>query len=70
MKIATNTELAERLSELIDFDCGSILDGAAPDALADALLAQLIATASGERTTQADRLGQHDFIFWRRDISL
>ncbi|OYT91742.1 MAG: altronate hydrolase [Burkholderiales bacterium PBB3] len=70
MKIASNTELAERLSELIDFDCGSILEGAAPDALADALLAQLIATASGERMTQADRLGQHDFIFWRRDISL
>lgn len=70
MKIASNTELAERLSELIDFDCGSILEGAAPDALADALLTQLIATASGERTTQADRLGQHDFIFWRRDISL
>ena len=70
LKVSSNTEVAERLSEIIDFDCGSILRGAAPQVLADELLAQIIATASGQQTTQADRLGQHDFIFWRRDISL
>jgi altronate hydrolase len=62
--------VAERLSEIIDFDCGSILQGVAPQVLADQLLAQMIATASGQQVTQADRLHQHDFIFWRRDISL
>lgn len=70
VKVASNTDVATRLSELIDFDCGSILRGADPDGLADALLAQIVATASGQTQTQADRLGQHDFIFWRRDISL
>lgn len=70
VKISSNTDVATRLSELIDFDCGSILQGADPEALADTLLAQIVATASGQVQTQADRLGQHDFIFWRRDISL
>ena len=70
VKVSSNTDVATRLSELIDFDCGSILQGADPEGLADALLAQIVATASGHTQTQADRLGQHDFIFWRRDISL
>jgi altronate hydrolase len=70
VKVSSNTELATRLSELIDFDCGSILQGADPQDLADALLAQIVEIASGHTQTQADRLGQHDFIFWRRDISL
>ena len=70
VKVSSNTDVATRLSELIDFDCGTILQGADPEALADALLAQIVATASGQTQTQADRLGQHDLIFWRRDISL
>jgi hypothetical protein len=36
----------------------------------DGLLEQIVAIASGQKLVQADRLGQHDFIFWRRDISL
>ncbi|QTN26319.1 altronate dehydratase [Rhodoferax sp. AJA081-3] len=70
VKVSSNTDVATRLSELIDFDCGSILQGAKPEALADGLMEHIIAFASGQQITQADRLGQHDFIFWRRDISL
>lgn len=70
VKVSSNTDVATRLSELIDFDCGSILQGANPEALADGLMEHIIAIASGRQQTQADRLGQHDFIFWRRDISL
>lgn len=70
VKVASNTDVATRLFELIDFDCGSILQGADPEALADDLLQHIVAIASGLQITQADRLGQHDFIFWRRDISL
>ena len=70
VKVASNTDVATRLSELIDFDCGSILQGADPELLADGLLEQIVAIASGQKLVQADRLGQHDFIFWRRDISL
>lgn len=70
VKVSSNTEVATRLAELIDFDCGSILQGVDPEVLADGLLEHIIAIASGQQQTQADRLGQHDFIFWRRDISL
>ena len=70
VKVSSNTDVATRLSELIDFDCGSILQGADPEVLADGLMEYIIAIASGRQETQADRLGQHDFIFWRRDISL
>ena len=70
VKVASNTDVATRLSELIDFDCGSILQGADPEVLADGLLERIVAIASGQQIVQADRLGQHDFIFWRRDISL
>jgi altronate hydrolase len=70
VKVSSNTDVATRLSELIDFDCGSILQGADPEVLADGLMEHMIAIASGRQETQADRLGQHDFIFWRRDISL
>lgn len=70
IKLASNTDVATRLADLIDFDCGSILQGADPERLADGLLQKIIATASGQCTTQADRLGQHDFLFWKRDTSL
>ncbi|MES2581853.1 MAG: altronate dehydratase family protein [Pseudomonadota bacterium] len=70
VKVSSNTDVATRLSELIDFDCGSILQGVDPEVLADGLLQHIVAIASGQKETQADRLGQHDFIFWRRDISL
>ncbi len=70
VKVSSNTDVATRLHELIDFDCGSILQGADPEALADGLLQHIVDIASGQQVTQADRLAQHDFIFWRRDISL
>lgn len=70
LKVSSNTELATRQSGVIDFDCGAILHGASPQALAEDLLQRIIDTASGRMPTQADRLGQHDFLFWKRDPSL
>jgi len=71
LKISTNTELAERLPDLIDFDTGPIIRGeATPDTLAPALLDQIIAVASGAEITKAERLGQHDFQPWKRGVSL
>ncbi len=70
VKVASNSEVATRLHELLDFDCGPVLTGSAPEAVADALLKHIMAVASGDAVTKADRLGQHDFIFWRRDTSL
>jgi len=47
MKIATNRDLATRKRGWIDFDASTVLDEG-QDAAADALLARIVAVASGE----------------------
>ena len=42
IKVATNTAVAERLSDLIDFDCGPIIDGEPIAAAADRLLEKVL----------------------------
>lgn len=71
LKISTNSELARRMGDLIDFDAGPVIKGSATiAALGDALFKLTLATASGEYTPQAVRLGQDDFLPWKRGISL
>ena len=52
IKVATNTAVAERLSDLIDFDCGPIIDGEPIAAAADRLLEKVLDTASGRYSTK------------------
>jgi len=67
VKISTNSALAERMSEIVDFDAGSIVTGEATIAeTAEQLLEMSIEVASGLRLTKAELLGQHDFIPWKR----
>lgn len=70
LKIASNTRVAQRQADLIDFDCGPVIDGQPLPAVAGQLLDLVVATAGGGYQAKADRLQQYDFIFWRRDISL
>lgn len=71
LKISSNTELARRMSDIIDYDAGPIIRGEAEIAeLADELLQLCIDTASGRYLTKAERLAQFDFIPWKRGVSL
>jgi len=70
LKIATNTPMAERLKDMIDFDCGPVIEGVPLSKVADDMLDLVIATASGEHIAKADNLHQYDFMFWKRDTSL
>lgn len=71
VKVSTNTELAERLPDLIDFDTGAIIRGTAGiDELAHHLLDLVIEVASGRVLTKAQILGQEDFQPWKRGVSL
>jgi altronate hydrolase len=71
VKIATNTTLANKLPEIIDLDCGPIITGEKTVAgQGEEILEYLIGLASGEYRTRAEGLGQDDFLFWRRGISL
>lgn len=71
LKISSNTELAERLPDLIDFDTGAIIRGEATlDQLGDELLDHVVEVASGKKQTKAQILGQDDFQPWKRGVSL
>jgi altronate hydrolase len=71
IKISTNSTLAERMSDIIDFDAGGIVTGESTiSQCAEKLLELCIQVASGERLTKAELLGQNDFIPWKRGVSL
>jgi len=71
VKISTNTALANRMPDVIDFDSGPIIDGRQTiEQNAEALLEYVIRLASGETQTKAQQLGQDDFIPWKRGVSL
>ncbi|HUX43322.1 MAG TPA: altronate dehydratase family protein [Terracidiphilus sp.] len=71
VKISSNSALAERMSDIIDFDAGGIVTGEATIAECAAKLLEFsMQVASGERHTKAELLGQNDFIPWKRGVSL
>jgi altronate hydrolase len=71
LKVATNTQMAARMADIIDVDTGSIITGdSSIEQIADSLLETVIDVASGRRHTKAEMNGQYDFIPWKRGISL
>ena len=71
VKISSNSTLAERMDDIIDFNTGAIVTGQATIAeCAEKLLDLSLEVASGERFTKAELLGQNDFIPWKRGVSL
>ena len=69
MKIATNTPLADRKQNWIDFNCGTMTDGVSLEELSDALLAQVLAVASG-RQVRAEKAGYHDMAIFKQGVTL
>jgi altronate hydrolase len=70
LKVSSNTELAERMPDIIDLDTGGIVRGTETIEEAGERLLELIArTASGEYLAKSERLGQEDFAPWRRCLS-
>ncbi|MHB1794016.1 MAG: UxaA family hydrolase [Acidobacteriaceae bacterium] len=71
VKVATNSQTATRMSDIIDIDTGSIITGASTiQQVANEMLETVIDVASGRRHTKAELNGQYDFIPWKRGISL
>ena len=70
LKIASNSALAARKPTWIDCDAGRLVSaGESGEALADALLDQLCATASGAPTC-SERLGTREIALWKRGVTL
>jgi altronate hydrolase len=71
IKVATNSELARRMPDIIDIDAGTILTGQdSIESKGEEILEFLIAAASGSVVPHAVRLQQDDFIPWKRGVSL
>ncbi|MBB4080673.1 altronate hydrolase [Lewinella aquimaris] len=71
VKMASNTKLAERMSDIIDINAGTVISGEDTiQSKGEELLELLIQIASGRRLTRAEKLGQDDFIPWKRGVSL
>jgi altronate hydrolase len=71
IKVATNSALAGRMSDIIDIDCGPVIDGTKTiEQMGEDILDYCIKAASGEITPKAVLLNQDDFIPWKRGVSL
>ena len=71
IKVATNTKLAERMSDIIDINTGSIIEGTKTiEQMGEEILEYCIKAASGEILPKSVQLQQDDFIPWKRGVSL
>ncbi len=71
IKIATNSALARKMPDIIDIDCGTIIEGVESiEEAGERILRYIIAVASGEEIPKAVLLEQDDFIPWKRGVSL
>lgn len=71
IKVATNTALATRMSDIIDIDTGAIIRGEKTiEEMGIEILEYCIKAASGEVIPKAVQLNQDDFIPWKRGVSL
>jgi len=71
IKVATNSSLAKRMSDIIDIDCGPIVEGDKTiEQMGEEILEYCIKAASGDVIPKAVRLNQDDFIPWKRGVSL
>jgi altronate hydrolase len=71
IKVATNTALATRMSDIIDIDTGAIIRGEKSiEEMGTEILEYCIKAASGEEIPKAVQLNQDDFIPWKRGVSL
>jgi altronate hydrolase len=68
VKIASNSELAGRKKNWIDFDGGGVLSQGFEGAAGE-LLEAIVQTASG-RSTAAERNGEREIAIWKRGVTL
>jgi altronate hydrolase len=71
IKLATNSKLARKMQDIIDIDCGPIVEGEKTiQEMGEEILEYCIKAASGEVIPKAVQLNQDDFIPWKRGVSL
>ncbi len=69
IKLSTNTRIYQRMPDIIDINCGTIIEGTIEQA-GERILNYVIDVASGFIQPKSVQLGQDDFIPWKRGVSL
>jgi len=71
VKLSTNSDLASRMADIIDYDTGGIVSGQTTiEKSGEDILDLVIRVASGEFRTKSELSSQDDFIPWKRGVSL
>lgn len=71
VKLSSNTTLFDKMSDIIDINTGTIIEGAETiEQAGERILEYVIKVASGEVEVSAVRHKQNDFIPWKRGVSL
>ncbi|WP_413671047.1 UxaA family hydrolase [Mucilaginibacter sp. Mucisp86] len=71
IKLSTNTATFRKMPDIIDINCGTIIEGTETiEQSAERILEYIIQVASGDIQPKAVLLGQDDFIPWKRGVSL
>jgi altronate hydrolase len=70
VKIATNTELAERKKNWIDYNAGQLIENKAMDELKHDFLTQMLEIASGEKQTNNERNGFREIAIFKDGVML
>ncbi len=71
IKLSTNTKIFTKMPDIIDINCGTIVEGIETiQEAGERILDYVIEVASGKVQPKAVLLGQDDFIPWKRGVSL
>jgi altronate hydrolase len=71
IKVSTNSKLTKRMNDIIDIDCGPVVEGDKTiQQMGEEILEYCIKAAGGEVIPKAVLLNQDDFIPWKRGVSL
>lgn len=71
IKVSTNSNLTKRMNDIIDIDCGPVIEGDKTiEQMGEDILDYCIKAAGGEVVPKAVLLNQDDFIPWKRGVSL
>jgi altronate hydrolase len=71
VKLSSNTKLANKMPDIIDIDCGGVIEGSKTiQQMGEEILDHVIEVASGTIKAKAVELNQDDFIPWKRGVSL
>jgi altronate hydrolase len=71
VKLSTNSDLAQRMHDIIDIDTGAVVAGQRTvEQMGEGILDLVIQVANGEIRTKSELKAQEDFIPWKRGVSL